>query len=370
MEEKQTTTNKSTSTMTGAGTGAAVGSIAGPVGTVVGGIMGAIIGGVSAERQNAKQQKAVDKANAMTMLREDNAIARQKKQFLQAGLNPSASAEVNSPEPSEMQAPNFTNYGSSLGSQVAGAFSSAGNMVTSLENAEQQRKFQDNLARLNGSLGLVEIGYKNTLDRYNQNRQFVQETSLAIRDIETKIVKTGSVSSEQLSNKKTELNEYTKSVNTAYNTVSELFAKTGTSLTDFSKSIGKETTNLSADFSINPVKVILTGIDFSGSETTEKGFEKAKQFVQNSEMSGADKKAFNQALDNFMRSCKSLEQTRTSLNQMSKEESHTIQQTGFGSYCEMVARIEELKQENERLFDKLSPEYMFEYYKQIYNLNY
>lgn len=365
---------KNKNTAVGAGTGAAagasVGSVAGPIGTAIGAIGGAVIGAVSAKKQQEKQIKEQNKANAATVLRENSAVSRQYKQFLQTGLNPAASAEVNSPEPAQMQAANLGNYGSALGSGISSAFTAAGNMVTSLENAEQQRKFQDNLARLQGSLGLVEIGYKNTLDRYNQNRQFVQETSLAIRDIETKIIKTGSVSSDQFSNKKTELNEYTKSVNTSYNTLSELFAKTGTSLTDFSKTVDKDSNTLSGNFSINPVKVILTGIDFSGSETTEKGFEKAKQFVANSEMSGADKKVFNKALDDFMRSCKSLEKTRTSLNQMSKEESHTIQQTGFGSYCEMVARIEELKQENEQLFNKLSPEYMFEYYRSIYNLNY
>lgn len=355
---------------TGAAAGAAMGSVASPIGSAIGAIGGAIVGAVSAKKQQKKQIKEQNKANQATVLREDSAISRQYKQFLQTGLNPSASAAVNAPEPAQMQAANLGNFGPALGAGISGAFSSAGNMLTSLENAEHQRKFQDNLARLQGSLGLVEIGYKNTLDRYNQNRQFVQETSLAIRDIETKIIKTGSVSSDQFSSKKTELNEYTKSVNTSYNTLSELFAKTGTSLTDFSKTIDKDSNTLSGNFSINPVKMILTGIDFSGSQTTEKGFEKAKQFVANSEMSGADKKAFNKALDDFMRSCKSLEKTRTSLNQMSKEESHTIQQTGFGSYCEMVARIEELKQENEQLFNKLSPEYMFEYYKQIYNLNY
>lgn len=370
MEEKQQTANKTSSTMTGAASGATIGSVAGPVGSLVGGVMGAIIGGVSAERQNAKQQKAVDKANAMTILREDNAIARQKKQFLQAGLNPSASAEVNSPEPSEMQAPNFTNYGSSLGSQLSGAFSSAGNQFANLINAQQQREFQDNLARLNGALNLVQVGYKNTLDRYNLNNQFVQELSLSLREIETNTVASGKMSSAQLSQKKTQLNEQTRNVNTAFNTVSELFAKTGQSLTDYEKTLQRDDVGVNASVSLNPVKLILSGADLGVTANTSKAFENAKQHVKNSEMSAADKKAFNTACDTFLRNLSELETTVTNLNQSTNTETKTIQQTGFGSYVELLLRVEDLKSENDLLKEKLSPEYMFKAYQNIYNQNY
>lgn len=355
---------------TGAAAGASAGSIAGPIGTAIGTVIGAGIGALSAKKQQERQIKEQNKANYQTILRENTAIGRQYRQFLQSGLNPSASAEVNAPEPAQYSPANIGNYGTALGAGISSAFSSAGSLYSQLQNAQDQRQFQDNLARLQASLAVVQTGYKNTLDMYNQNRQFQQDLSLSLKDIETSVIETGSATSAQLTEKKTQLNEYTNSVNSSYNTVSELFAKTGKSLTDFSKEFEKENENMSASFSVNPVKAILSGADFSGSQNTEKGFEKAKQYVNSSELSAADKKAFNQALEQFMRSCKSLEQTRTSLNSMSSKQSKTIQSVGFGTYCEIISRIEELKQVNEGLQHKLSPEYMFEYYKNIYNLNY
>lgn len=366
--------DSSGSILKGAGTGATAGSAAGPVGSVVGGVLGAVAGAITNDVANERQESAIKRANAETDLRNATAMSRQYKQALQLGLNPTSAVSLSPSAPVEANAPNLNNPSSTIASSLGGGFAGASSQLVSLENARENREMQDRLNRLSASGQLLGFHYQQTFTDYQLNQNFINDRQMKLKEVETTMTSSSSLSSSELETKKAMLSEQTQAFKHSALKVDETLQKLGYSLEQAEKDTQQNAfgiyANGSLSASMNPFKLLSGTLQVGGKYDHSSTIEQAKKAVGSSDLSKTEKTQALTELDELKKCSSSLESSVREMKQLSESVSNTVQRLGFNSYIDMLFEIEDLKFKNEELKGKLSPEYMFKKYQEYYQLNY
>lgn len=359
---------------TGAATGAASGSMAGPVGTIFGSLFGALAGGVSQHIANKQQKEQVDKANALTDLRNATAMGMQYRQALQLGLNPSTPFSVSPPSPSEANAAQIGSAASQISGSLASGFSSASSQMVSLENAKENREMQERLSRLSAAGQLLGFHYNQTFQDYMTNGQYINDRQMKLKEVETAITNTSSLSSTELASRKSTINEQSQAFKNSAMKADELLSSIGFSLEQAEKESNQDQygfyANGSLSASFNPFKLLSGSLQVGGKYDHSKTIEQAKKAVTDSNLSKTDKQQALTQLDELSKQSTALEKSVKEMKTLSESVSNQVQRLGFNSYIDMLLEIEDLKLSNEELKLKMTPEYMFKKYQEYYKLNY